>query len=245
MQIISSFVSRLLRREVSKSLVLKFYYIGECTSKQNGLLGKKALEIVKSTIKSFWTGEQQGFHRVEVNYGSRVYHSVKDFFADSDFHQAIDVESIHLLSQGRGELYLSYNPIENCSFGSKYLLELVVHSYDMASKALNKQISLIQEFAQSGVWDYGYAYKYESGYDIFTEEREKRGLFSSTTTVSQNVLERRKKMKEIKSGYLPKLYPYNILNNSQKDSELISSIIGEWFSINSDLSFFKMEANAF
>lgn len=241
MQIISSFFGRLFGRQVPKSLILKFYCIQESTSGQSSFFGKNALEIIKSTIKSFWAGEKQVFHRVELNYGTQVYHSVKDFFADSEFHRDIDVESIHLVSQGRGELYLSYSLIEEHPFGSRFLIELVIHSYDIVSKELDMQVSLIREFVQEGKWDYGYAYGYDPDYDIFTEEQQKRNLFSSTTMVSQNVLERRKKMEDIKGGYLPKLYLYNILNNNQKGSKLMYNTTGDWFPINDKLSFFKIK----
>ena len=65
--------------------------------------------------------------------------------------------------------------------------------------------------------DYGYIFPFEKGIDIFIEKKVKKSFFTSSVSVTKEDILNRERLLNINNGYIPKIYPTNLFNQSQFD----------------------------
>jgi len=86
----------------------------------------------------------------------------------------------------------------------------------------NEVVEFIKIIFQIFNFDYGYTFYLEKNQSCLNE---RKGLFSIPTGNTEEDIEKREKMKEIKNGYVPKIYKYNFLNNIQIKTLNIKNIV--------------------
>ena len=66
--------------------------------------------------------------------------------------------------------------------------------------------------------DYGYVLPLEKGMDVRSERIVKSSFWGSSVSVTKEDILRRDGLLNLNDGFLPKLYPINILNQTQFDN---------------------------
>lgn len=153
---------------------------------------------------------------VSINYGSKKWQTLKGF---SNFLHNKTQDDIC-------ELFISCKQTGNCFFYLKALNNEMIkkesgieefylsfnseHFIDIESFK-----SLINKIYRVFKLDYAYAFALEKNIDIVSEKKVVNHWFSKSVSINQHDLNRERKMIEIKEGYIPKLYKYNVFNKRQ------------------------------
>ncbi len=79
-------------------------------------------------------------------------------------------------------------------------------------------IRIAKDLVSVASWDYAYGFMVSKGVDVHTESKIRKCLFSTSVSVSKTHIERMKKLHSIHLGYVPQLYPFNMLNKKQMEN---------------------------
>lgn len=172
--------------------------------------------VISLSIDSFFRNDI--FNRIELNYGIKRYKELTVFLDEIDGGKG-NLEIVDLI--------ISSNKSSNKILYSNRLLNQVqkedsgVIELDICSEFndINKDIvyPFIEELVDVFPIDYGYVLPFENGMDVRSERIVKRSFWSSSVSVTKEDILRRDKSLSINDGFLPKLYPINVLNHSQLD----------------------------
>ncbi|KAA5472730.1 MULTISPECIES: hypothetical protein [Bacteroidales] len=173
--------------------------------------------VINLSLNSFFYDDI--FNYVELNYGSKKYKSLTTFF-DKINESSDNIEIVDLIISNNADsniiLYSNdlLNQIQKENFG---IVELNICS---AFNNINKDTTnaFIDELIKIFPIDYGYIFPFEKGMDIHTEKIVKKSFWCSHISVTKEDILKRNRLLNLNNGFFPKLYPINILNQSQFDS---------------------------
>lgn len=204
-----------LRKKKPVGNVLKLFKI--ITPEELGLYNSKTINnVVELSVNMFY--DEDVFNCIELNYGCKTYKKLTTFL-DKLKGSLDNIEIVSLvISNSMDTKIISYsneilNQIQKDDFG---IVELIICSDD--NKLNNETVrAFVEKLNKIFPIDYGYIFPFEKGIDIFIEKKVKKSFFTSSVSVTKEDILNRKRLLNINNGYIPKIYPTNIFNQSQFD----------------------------
>ena len=161
--------------------------------------------------------DDEPFDCIEINYGEKEYCSIKSLLLDKKRLSSRKVNHISCFnSQSGEEIVISFYK-KGEEYGS-VLLEVILVSSSLNLKEVPGSIRIAKDLVSVASWDYAYGFLVSKGVDVRTESKIRKGLFSTSVSVSKTNIERKKKLHSIHLGYVPQLYAFNLLNKKQMEN---------------------------
>ena len=161
--------------------------------------------------------DDEPFDCIEINYGEKEYCSIKSLLLDEKRLSSRKVNHISCLnSQSGEELVISFYK-KGEEYGS-VLLEVILVSSSLNLIEVPGSIRIAEDLVSVASWDYAYGFIVSRGVDVRTERKIRKGIFSTSVSVSKTDIERMKKLHSIHLGYVPQLYAFNMLNKKQMEN---------------------------
>jgi|SRR5690554_5060541 len=175
-------------------------------------------DVMSLCLKSFFNDDNNIFNCVELNYGSKNWKSFTTFLKKIDgFSNKIEIVDLVITNiENFNKIIYSnelLNQIKKENFG---IVELNICS---ELNTINKDTAnaFIKDLIEIFPIDYGYVFPFEKGMDIHTEKIVKKSIFGTSISVTKEDILKRNSLLNLNSGFFPKLYPINFLNQSQFD----------------------------
>lgn len=169
-------------------------------------------DLVARLVTLFFK-DGEPFDCIEINYGEKEYCSIKSLLLDEKRLSSRKVSHISCLnSQSGEELVISFYK-KGEEYGS-VLLEVILVSSSLNLIEVSGSIRIAKDLVSVASWDYAYGFMVSKGVDVRTESKIRKCLFSTSISVSK----RMKKLHSVHFGYIPQLYPFNILNKKQMEN---------------------------
>jgi hypothetical protein len=170
---------------------------------------KKNIELI---VLHLFGNDYTKFNYVEKNYSSKSWKNINSFFNHID--KSINKDIVYLsIGHEFNSIMYSNSLLNQKNPEGSDLIEFYICS---KLNFTEENIKLfVYNLCKSFQIDYGYFIKLEKNMNIISERKDKTTIFGTTSSVTNEDLENRKKMLNIKNGYFPKLFDLNILNNSQ------------------------------
>lgn len=160
--------------------------------------------------------DDEPFDCIEINYGEKEYCSIKSLLLDKKRLSSRKVNHTSCFnSQSGEEIVISFYK-KGEEYGS-VLLEVIIVSSSLNLKEVPGSIRIAKDLVSVASWDYAYGFMLSRGVDVRSERKIRKGLFSTSVSVSKTDIERIKKLHSIHLGYVPQLYPFNMLNKKQME----------------------------
>lgn len=161
--------------------------------------------------------DDEPFDCIEINYGEKEYCSIKSLLLDEKRLSSRQVNHISCFnSQSGEEIVISFYK-KGEEYGS-VLLEVILVSSSLNLIEVSDSIRIAKDLVSVASWDYAYGFMVSRGVDVRTESKIRKGLFSTSVSVSKTNIERIKKLHSIHLGYVPQLYAFNLLNKKQMEN---------------------------
>lgn len=204
-----------LRKKKPIGNVLKLFKI--ITPDELGLYNSKTINnVIELSVNTFY--DEDVFNCIDLNYGWKTYKKLTTFL-DKLKGSLDNIEIVSLvISNSIDSQIISYsndilNQVQKDDFG---IVELIICSDD--NKLNNETVRVfVEELNKIFPIDYGYIFPLEKGVDIFIEKKVKESFFTSSVSVTNEDILNRKRLLNINNGYIPKIYPTNLFNQSQFD----------------------------
>lgn len=204
-----------LRKKKPIGNVLKLFKI--ITPEELGPYNSKTINnVIELSVNTFY--DEDVFNCIDLNYGWKTYKKLTTFL-DKLKGSLDNIEIVSLvISNSMDTQIISYsneilNQVQKDDSG---IVELIVCSDD--NKLNNETVRVfVERLNRIFPIDYGYIFPFEKGMDIIIEKKVKESFFSSSVSVTKEDILNRKRLLNINNGYIPKLYPTNIFNQSQFD----------------------------
>ena len=161
--------------------------------------------------------DDEPFDCIEINYGEKEYCSIKSLLLDEKRLSSRKVNHISCFnSQSGEEIVISFHK-KGEEYGS-VLLEVILVSSSLNLIEVPGSIRIAKDLVSVASWDYAYGFMVSRGVDVRSERKIRKGLFSTSVSVSKADIERMKKLHSIHLGYVPQLYAFNMLNKKQMEN---------------------------
>ena len=161
--------------------------------------------------------DDEPFDCIEINYGEKEYCSIKSLLLDEKRLSSRKVNHISCFnSQSGEEIAISFHK-KGEEYGS-VLLEVILVSSSLNLIEVPGSIRIAKDLVSVASWDYAYGFMVSRGVDVRSERKIRKGLFSTSVSVSKTDIERMKKLHSIHLGYVPQLYAFNLLNKKQMEN---------------------------
>lgn len=161
--------------------------------------------------------DDEPFDCIEINYGEKEYCSIKSLLLDEKRLSSRKVNHISCFnSQSGEEIVISFYK-KGEEYGS-VLLEVILVSSSLNLIEVPGSIRIAKDLVSVASWDYAYGFMVSRGVDVRSERKIRKGLFSTSVSVSKTDIERMKKLHSIHLGYVPQLYAFNLLNKKQMEN---------------------------
>lgn len=173
-------------------------------------------DLVASLVTLFFKDDEP-FDCIEINYGEKEYYSIQSLLLDEKRLSSRKVNHISCLNSRSGEEIVISFYKKGEEYGS-VLLEVILVSSSLNLIEVSGSIRIAKDLVSVASWDYAYGFMVSKGVDVRTESKIRKCLFSTSVSVSKTYIERIKKLHNICLGYVPQLYPFNILNKKQMEN---------------------------
>lgn len=173
-------------------------------------------DLVASLVTLFFKDDEP-FDCIEINYGEKEYYSIQSLLLDEKRLSSRKVNHISCLNSRSGEEIVISFYKKGEEYGS-VLLEVILVSSSLNLIEVSGSIKIAKDLVSVASWDYAYGFMVSKGVDVRTESKIRKCLFSTSVSVSKTYIERIKKLHNICLGYVPQLYPFNILNKKQMEN---------------------------
>ena len=182
-----------------------------------GTLSDVSVSDLVSKLVSLFFKDDEPFDCIEINYGEKEYCSIKSLLLYVKRLSSRKVSHISCLNSQSGEEIVILFHKKGEEYGS-VLLEVILVSSSLNLIEVSDSIRIAKDLISVASWDYAYGFVVSKGVDVHTESKIRKCLFSTTVSVSKTYIERGKKLHGIHLGYIPQLYPFNILNKKQMEN---------------------------
>lgn len=204
-----------LRKKKPIGNVLKLFKI--ITPEELGQYNSKTINnVIELSVNTFY--DEDVLNCIDLNYGWKTYKKLTTFL-DKLKGSLDNIEIVSLvISNSMDTKIISYsneilNQVQKDDFG---IVELIICSDD--NKLNNETVrAFVEKLNKKFPIDYGYIFPFEKGIDIFIEKKVKKSFFTSSVSVTKEDILNRERLLNINNGYIPKIYPTNLFNQSQFD----------------------------
>lgn len=200
------------------------------------IYGEDAFKILRSLYN--WGICASEFKDIELNYRPTRCRNLQSLLEYLARRPKLEICFLHILTSKNEELIIHSHRVEKNINTTSSLNGLIVSSSSLLKVDAEYIVENMKEVLSSYPWDYGYLYEQKANYDILTEKRVRIGFFSTSVKLTKQDISLYEKLKEIKEGYIPKLYLFNILNIAQQKNEMLVGITGVWYPLNENFSLF-------
>lgn len=171
--------------------------------------------IIELCHQMLYDKTRDSIQNLEVNYGDKKWKNIDSFYKFISNNK--DYPIVYFYAGGAKELdtiIYSNNILNKTIKDSLDFLSITISFYSIfiTDKDI---IGFVKDIYKIINIDYGYSFYLGKNQDISSEKKIKKSFFSYSTTVDEKDIEQEKNMIEIRSGYIPKLYSFNILNKKQ------------------------------
>ena len=161
--------------------------------------------------------DDEPFDCIEINYGEKEYCSIKSLLLDEKRLSSRKVNHMSCLNSQSGEEIVILFHKKGEEYGS-VLLEVILVSSSLNLIEVSDSIRIAKDLISVASWDYAYGFMVSKGVDVRSERKIRKGIFSTSVSVSKTDIERIKKLHSIHLGYVPQLYAFNMLNKKQMEN---------------------------
>ena len=173
-------------------------------------------DLVARLVSLFFK-DGKPFDCIEINYGEKEYYSIQSLLLDEKRLSSRKVNHISCLNSRSGEEIVISFYKKGEEYGS-VLLEVILVSSSLNLIEVSGSIRIAKDLVSVASWDYAYGFMVSKRVDVHTESKIRKGLFSTTVSVTKTHIERMKKLHSVHLGYVPQLYPFNMLNKKQMEN---------------------------
>ena len=182
-----------------------------------GMLSDVSVSNLVARLVSLFFKDDEPFDCIEINYGEKEYYSIKSLLLDEKRLSSRKVNHISCLNSRSGEeIVISF--YEKGEEYDSVLLEVILVSSSLNLIEVSGSIRIAKNLVSVASWDYAYGFMVSKGVDVRTESKIRKCLFSTSVSVSKTYIERIKKLHNICLGYVPQLYPFNMLNKKHMEN---------------------------
>lgn len=178
-------------------------------------------QAIKNAIKLFIDSffEDSVFDCIELNYGVKTYKKLTVFLEQiNEVSGDLEICDLIISSKEKANKILYSNSLLNQVHqeGAGVIEFDICSGHNDISK--DKAYAFIKALLEIFPIDYGYVLPLEKGMDVRSERIVKSSFWGSSVSVTKEDILRRDGLLNLNDGFLPKLYPINILNQSQFDN---------------------------
>ena len=227
----------MFKKQKRRYKCLKLFY-----SVENRIIEqKKVLDFFYNILKRLNEDFSNNFDGgIELNYGQKKWVNSKKYLSNPlnklNFTDEITFFCFNQLNDGY--LIIESSSSKGChEISLQFGIEL-----DLVSDK-----SLVRLFLKSCPisFQYGYILNLTEDYDFITERKKRKGLFKGGFEVTKEDIYWQKNIKKTNSGYIKKLYRFNILNNSHLSNksfiEMNKKGVGDFTKYDENITFWRLD----
>lgn len=185
----------------------------------------------------------------DLNYGFKTwksYNKYKEYIKKNENQEIVNLSAFDLNTEST---FTISNNLLNSNKDFSYIeISIAINTPFLG---LISKSDFIVKLCEDYKIDYGYGLTLDSNFDFVTEKKIKKSIFGSSlsTSISKEDVIWHNKAIELNKGLIKKIYPYNILNQSQLSSnevnQYLNNGIGKIIAINENMSIWHLNENEY